>query len=312
MRKLATTVMGFTIVTSLSLVADAQSTAPELIPLDGYAADAKGVGLDGPHLLEIKLFRVATGGSAVFGEQQKDVSFDRGNFSVGVGKSNALNLAKVTEAPELFLELSIDGDLIEPRFQVGSVPYAGFALSSGDAQTVSGKAPSDFAAATHAHAFADLTGVPAGFSDGVDNDSLAKLTCTNGARPQKSAAGWDCTSVAADEISGGILATSLYSAYTDLQEENRLDGTAASDILTRGVGDTRYLSGTLVNTPFQVTAGSSQTQSIPMTSFRFCALTGTQVSGAGSCSVTPGAPGDFTLVATAAMSESTTCKAICF
>jgi hypothetical protein len=312
MRRLATWVIGFTIVTSLSLVADAQSAVPDLLPLDGYAADSKGVGLDGPHLLDIRLFRVATGGTAVFGEQQKNVNFDHGSFSVDVGKANTLDLGKLTAMPQLFLELSIDGDLIEPRFQVGSVPYAGFALASGDAQTLTGMPPTAFAAATHSHAFADLTSVPAGFSDGEDNDSFAKLSCTSGKRPQKSASGWDCTPVSADEISGGTLSTSVYSAYADLQDESRLDGTSASDILTRAVGDTRYMSGTLVNTAFQISAGSNQTQSTPMDGFRFCALTGTQVSGGGSCTVTPGVPGSFTLAASAGMTQNATCKAICF
>jgi hypothetical protein len=91
-----------------------------------------------------------------------------------------------------------------------------------------------------------------------------------------------------------------------------LDGSAATDVLTRAVGDTRYLSGTLVNDVFTITAGSNQTQSTPISTYRFCALTQTQLSGGGSCSVTPGAAGTFTLAANAANGQSTTCKALCF
>lgn len=314
MRKLATYAAAFAIATCLSLKADAQSTVtvPERIPLDGYAVDDQGMALDGPHLVEVKLFRVATGGTALFGEQQKNVGFDQGNFSLLVGKTNTLDLAKLSEASPLYLELAIDGDVIQPRFEVGSVPYAGFALASGDAQTLTGKVPADFAAAQHSHAFGDLTSVPSGFSDGDDADALGKLSCANNARPQRVGAAWDCTSVTANEVTSGTLPTSVYSAYADLEDEGRLDGSAASDVLTRAVGDTRYLSGTLVNDSFTVSAGSNQTQQTTMSPYRFCALVHTQQSGGGYCSITPGAPGDFTLTASANNMQSTTCKALCF
>ncbi len=37
-----------------------------------------------------------------------------------------------------------------------------------------------------------LTGVPAGFADGVDNDSLAALSCSSGQIPKLSGSGWGC------------------------------------------------------------------------------------------------------------------------
>ena len=312
MRKLATYAAGFAIASCLTLAADAQSTVPQHIPLDGYAADDKGVALDGPHAVEIKLFRVATGGTVLFGEQQKAVSFDQGNFSVMVGKANTLDLAKLSGSSPLYLELAIDGDLIQPRFEVGSVPYAGFALASGDAQTLAGKVPADFATADHSHAWGELSGVPAGFADGDDADAVGKLSCLVNERPQKVGAAWACTSVSAAEITTGTLATSVFSAYGDLEDEGRLDGSAASDVLTRAVGDSRYLSGPIVNDAFTITAGSSQTQNTAMSPYRFCALTQTQLSGSGSCTVTPGVAGAFTLTAVAANNQSTTCKALCF
>ena len=312
MRRLATYAAAFTLAICLSMKADAQSTVPEHIPLDGYAADDTGVALDGPHAVDVKLFRVAVGGTALFGEQQKNVSFDQGKFSLLVGKSNTLDIAKLSEAAPLYLELTIDGDLIKPRFEVGTVPYAGFALASGDAQTLTGKAATDFAAASHTHAWSEVTGIPAGLADADDADALGKLSCQNGQRPQKAAAGWDCTGVDASEITSGTLSTNVYSAYNDLEAEGRLDGSAASDVLTRAVGDTRYLSGTLTNDVFTLTAGSNQTQNLPIATYRFCALTETKLSGGGSCTVTPGAAGAFTLTAVAANTQSTSCKALCF
>lgn len=312
MRKLATYAAGLAIVSCLSLAADAQSTVPQRIPLDGYAADDRGAALDGLHAIDIKLFRVATGGTALFGEQQKAVSFDQGNFSVMVGKANTLDLAKLSAATPLFLELAIDGDVIQPRFEVGSVPYAGFALASGDAQTLAGKVPADFAPADHSHAWSELSGVPTGFADGEDADAFGKLSCAANERPQKVGTAWDCTTVNATEITTGTLSTSVYSAYGDLEDEGRLDGSAASDVLTRAVGDSRYLSGPIVNDAFTITAGSNQTQNTAMSPYRFCALTQTQLSGGGSCTVTPGAASAFTLTAVAANNQSTTCKALCF
>lgn len=312
MRKFATYAAGFAIASCLSLKADAQSAAPQHIPLDGYAADDQGVALDGPHSVDIKLFRVATGGTALFGEQQKAVSFDQGSFSVMIGKSNTLDLAKLSAATPLFLELAIDGDVIQPRFEVGSVPYAGFSLASGDAQTLTGKVPADFAPAVHGHPWTDISGVPSALADGDDADALGKLSCQSNERPQRVAGVWDCTSLSAAELTTGTLSPTLYSAYADLEDEGRLNGSTATDLLTRGAGDARYLTVPLGNSAFSITAGSNQTQNTTMSTFQFCALTQTQLSGGGSCTVTPGAAGSFTLTATASNNQSTTCKALCF
>jgi hypothetical protein len=312
MRKLATYAAGFAIASCLSLRADAQSNASQHIPLDGYAADDQGVALDGPHAVDIKLFRVATGGTALFGEQQKAVSFDQGSFSVLIGKTNPLDLRELSAATPLLLELAIDGDVIHPRFEVGSVPYAGFSLASGDAQTLTGKVPADFAPAAHGHAWTDISGVPSALADGDDADTLAKLTCQSNERPQKVAGTWDCTALSAAELTSGTLSPTLFSAYADLEDEGRLNGSTATDLLTRGAADARYQLVLPSNTAFSITAGSNQTQNTTMSPFQFCALTQTQLSGGGSCTVTPGATGSFTLTATAANNQSTTCKALCF
>jgi hypothetical protein len=63
---------------------------------------------------------------------------------------------------------------LSPRQQLTATPYARYAPAAGSAP------------------WSGLTGVPAGFSDGTDNDSLGALSCANGQVAKRNGATWAC------------------------------------------------------------------------------------------------------------------------
>lgn len=297
-------------------LAQSEDSAPALVPIEGQASDADGVPLEGSHPVSVKLFRVETGGTAIFSETQRSVPFDHGAFSAYVGDVSALDLDVIGRGGALWLELAIDGEVIKPRFRFGSVPFAAFAKQSAEASLLEGKRASEFAATEHRHPWSDLTAVPAGFVDGTDDDTLGGLSCPTGSFVKKVAGGWDCAPISAADITTGLLPEESFSAYDDLDSEGRLDGNAADDLLRRGFADGRYLPSTFVSTSYNVsavsTASAAVTQVATSPAPHFCALTRVDVSSGGACEVT-GQPSSYTLTAYAPSGTKTTsCRMTCF
>ena len=183
------------------LVAPAAARAadpPPLLPIAGYLADTAGNAISGTHSLRFSLFTTETAGTPVFVETDGVVAVSAGNFIVYLGAGEPLPLALFRDSAQLWLEVVVDGtEVIQPRMRIATAPYAGSAQYCGDATTLGGSPPAAFAQAAHTHAFASLTGVPAGLADG-DNDLLASLTCAAGQVPKVGAAGGGAWACAAD------------------------------------------------------------------------------------------------------------------
>jgi hypothetical protein len=311
------------LVVSSPALAFAQS--PALLPVQGYLTDAEGAPLQGPHTIRATLYDKSFSGAQVFSETSSGVMVEDGAFVLYVGNVGlpAFDLGLFATHDQLWLELSVDNDVIEPRFRLGSVPYAAYAAICGDAETVGGTAVADLAAADHSHAFADLSGVPASLADGTDDDALSGLSCTTGQIASFNGTNWVCSTLSATSLTTGTLPTAQYSAYADLQAENYLNGDAG-DLVTYGAGDSRYVLAAGAADPrymaadrfasiamFTVTATQSSTSTTMANGKTFCALTRAKQTGsAGECSITQSGA-SFTLSATAGNNPAT-CAMSCF
>lgn len=299
--------------------ADAQQAeqfVPHIIPVQGLLTDPEGVALEGDHDVSVALYKVADGGTALLHEVHAGTSFDHGQFTVQLGAKtdNGVAFEGLVEIPQLWLEVSVDNELLKPRVRLGSVPYAAVAELCGDARKLGGKAAAAFASSDHTHSWNEITAIPASIKDGTDADTLAGLSCTGaGAVARHDGTKWVCDMVNASDISGGTLSTSYYSAYADLQTENRLGASSDTSILTRGAADTRYMSSsfTIAPTYQSLVATNGGTTTANLTG-RVCALSGVAAPGVnGSCNITGSGP-SFTLTATAQTMQTTTCTAVCF
>ncbi|HHS50795.1 MAG TPA: hypothetical protein ENN07_06735 [candidate division Zixibacteria bacterium] len=109
---------------------------PRKINYQGKLADADGIGIEDDVNMVFSLFAGPTGGTPLWTETHSGVSVQKGLFDVLLGSVTAFPEALRFDAP-YWLEITVDGDIMRPRVQFYSVPYA---LSAGTATSVSSSA----------------------------------------------------------------------------------------------------------------------------------------------------------------------------
>lgn len=127
------------LVVALLLAASLPAAAdvPQTIGFTARLVDDKsGAELTGSHELAFKLFDAATGGSALWTENLTS-EVEEGLLFVDLGATEPLT-ATVLDGRKLFLEVTLDGVVMEPRVTLGSVPYAVRATEAANAATVGG------------------------------------------------------------------------------------------------------------------------------------------------------------------------------
>lgn len=173
------------------LLADVQGGGgvPGLISYQGFLADGNGDPVaDGSYPMNFAIYDAGSGGTLIWAETHSSVTVGGGFFAVLLGGGSCTNgcpLGPGTFAgPNRYLQVSADtgsGMTTFPRQRLASAPYA---LQAEQAAT----SPWD-----------GLTGMPAGFADGVDDDTMGALTCSLDQIPKWNGSAWVC---AADEVGG--------------------------------------------------------------------------------------------------------------
>jgi hypothetical protein len=138
-------------------------SVPTGVGFEGYLLDAvTGQPLSGQHTLTFNLYSAASGGSALSGWST--------NVYANVPVNNGFYSVLLTGLPvsgftgDRWLGVTVDsGSEISPRTRIGSVP---FALNAEVANEV---------------AWGDISGMPAGFSDGTDHQVGSGAPASNGA-----------------------------------------------------------------------------------------------------------------------------------
>ena len=118
----------------LFLLASFSNATPLQYNHQGRLLDIDGNGLSGEHQLT---FRIVDASDSVLWEEALDIEFENGYYSVHLGEDEANNPLddSVLLAYPLWMELAVDGDTLEPRHPIQSVPYANIA---GMAEAVDG------------------------------------------------------------------------------------------------------------------------------------------------------------------------------
>lgn len=255
-------------------------SAPRYIPLQGSLAADDGTPRDGTFDVELRLYEQNDGGTAFYAEAQS-VEVHDGLFTAYLGDGDPGDLGDGTDSPALDLDTFVyhpqgiiflgvtvgDDPEMTPRLQLGTVPFAAFAQTCGDAGTLGGMAAEDFQPATTAtcdpaqavvglnangtvvcaaHAgpqgpqgpqgqpgttsWDGITGVPAGFADGVDD----QLTLA-GNGSANTAARSDHTHSESDPQVGTIVSNGV----------PRWDGNALTTGSLRDTGSVVSFTGTL-------------------------------------------------------------------
>ena len=135
------------------------AAAPALISFQGFLSDSNGDPVaDGSYPMQFGLYSASSGGAAIWSEDHASVAVSNGYFAVLLGSGSCtagcpLDAADFSSATR-YLQASADtgNGLVDfPRQQMASAPYA---------------MQADVAAAAP---WSGLTGVPAGFADGIDD-----------------------------------------------------------------------------------------------------------------------------------------------
>ncbi len=121
----------------LALAASARAEVPTTIGFTARLVDDKtGAELVGSHALVFRLFDAETGGNPLWTESV-DAELEDGLLFYDLGSTEPLS-ATVLDGRKLFLEVTLDDVVMEPRVTIGSVPYAVRATEAANATTIGG------------------------------------------------------------------------------------------------------------------------------------------------------------------------------
>ena len=98
--------------------------------------------LTGAHRLKFELFDAATGGASVWFEGRQFEIDEDGLLFAELGETKALD-SQIFDGKALWLEVTLDDKVMDPRIALDSVPYAIRAHAATEAETVGGKSATD-------------------------------------------------------------------------------------------------------------------------------------------------------------------------
>ena len=160
----------------------ASAQVPHDMAYQGHLTDSVGAPLTGPVDLQIRIFDVIASGAALYIEDHTSVAVDdSGAFNIRLGTGSTLTGTFNTAlfaGVNRYLEVVVDGERLEPRLAMGSVPYAMQAESAPAAQSAA-----DAAQATADAAQASASAAMAAASAAQSSASAAQSAISSHAAP---------------------------------------------------------------------------------------------------------------------------------
>ncbi|NUN14547.1 MAG: hypothetical protein HUU55_13035 [Myxococcales bacterium] len=148
------------------------SAAPQTLLYYGDLRADNGLPYNGDVDVEVTIYDAATGGNDLWDESIGAVTVNNGEFRVilGNGGSGSIGDALAT-APSLWLEFSIDGQLLEPRQKLDFAPYA---LQAGNAGALGGEPASSYVTKDYLDTYnIPPSSLPDDGLDEISNDTIS-------------------------------------------------------------------------------------------------------------------------------------------
>lgn len=155
------------------------SAVPQTMNYQVMLTDDMGDPLPGPHELIFRLYEVESGGSDIWIETHNVTANSIGVVSVVLGSDTPLT---ESFAVPYWIEVEVDGEVMSPRRELTSAPYA---LRARDADQLGGATPDEYATddelstigiintVSNPVDWTKLKNVPAGIADGIDDTAGA-------------------------------------------------------------------------------------------------------------------------------------------
>jgi hypothetical protein len=126
----------------ISLLSAPALALPSLVPYVGELTSPGGTPVDDEVTVTVQIFASASGGTALYTEVFTAVTVAEGRFEVLIGADDPGAFASALQASDtLWVQFTINTEVLSPRQSIGAVPFARFA---GDSETVGGLGPDDF------------------------------------------------------------------------------------------------------------------------------------------------------------------------
>ncbi len=242
----------------------ARATVPDLVNYQGLLLDPNGSLVNTTTSVALGIWTdpnsTDSGTFRIYEETHPSVQVVDGVFDVliGSGATGGTFDESLFTNSDRWLEVTVGAETLSPRQRMTSVVYAlqcqeamtaMSATTASDADTLDGQDSGDFASSAHTHSWSSLSGVPAGFADDVDNDTLGELSCSSGQLAKWSGAAWAC-SVDIDTDTN-----TTYSAGPGLE----LVGTSFR-VGPGAITGTQIATGTITNSDVSASAAISATK----------------------------------------------------
>jgi hypothetical protein len=125
---------------SVNNLITAPGPAATTVNYQGRLADSSGNPLTGSYDMSFSLWDAVSGGNKVWGpESQTAVPVNDGLFHVGLGSQTSGGIPTSVWEGDRYLEITVNGETLNPRELVRSVPIAGMALTVPDGSITSEK-----------------------------------------------------------------------------------------------------------------------------------------------------------------------------
>jgi hypothetical protein len=169
-----------------SVVGVSAHASPTIIPVQGTLYDGAGEPINGSRDVTYRVYSSSSATAALW-EGTITTSFSQGLFTSYLGQDDPINLVIFRDYSNIWIGVSIGTSAELGRFRVATAPFAGFADYCGEAVQLSAAASTAilngaiergdtrYAPLVHRTAWTSIDGIPAGFADGVDNDTDTTL-----------------------------------------------------------------------------------------------------------------------------------------
>lgn len=263
-------------------VGSVSADVPKKINHQGRLVDAAtGQPLVGAHDMVFRIYDAPAGGTVLWSEAQAVVADSSGVVSIILGASTAID---ISFQPQRWLEIQVDGEVLSPRTELVSSPYA---FVAANADSLGGLHSSSYSLEGHVHdgryyteaelnvsdgtppnaganrvSWKNLVDVPADFADEVDNSGGASDTA-NYARDADKLDGFDSgefvdgVTVGAGLSGGGTGGTVTVSVGSGAITSTMIQdgGVANVDLATSAVNSAKILDGSVAQADLAFTPG---------------------------------------------------------
>ncbi len=230
-----------------SLTISINAQIPQVINYQGQLTDIGGTPVaDGLYLIKFRLYDDPTAGTTLWDSDFRTIQVTDGLFSYMLGDTVTIPATVFTNNSNVYLGIKVSADPeLSPRNKITSVGFSYHSLLADSAKVAGNSKLLDNLPSLYYLDWGNLTGMPAGFADGIDNEGsggggdITSVTAGSGLTGG-GISGDVSLSIGAGAIANGHLATN--SVTSDKILNQTING---NDIVNNSLAGTHLINNTI-------------------------------------------------------------------